>query len=131
MTGSIDIPANGSSAELEVVVINDLATENTEDVTLTITGSSGNTDISVDSTMDTAVVQIEDDADGLKICHHIEPVVRDSGDSFASDRAGTIGQFRSGFLVDNNGNVSDCCQKDSTPDWKWAFDVPNRGPRWR
>ena len=101
VTGSIDIPANGSSAELEVVVINDLATENTEDVTLTITGSSGNTDISVDSTMDTAVVQIEDDADGLFV--NIEPVVRDSGDSFASED-GQIGQFRL-FLVDNNGNA--------------------------
>ena len=69
--GTIEIPAETSTAELNVEVLNDSLAELAEQVTITITDSisnpMGNADIDVDTTMDTANVEIEDDGDGLTV----------------------------------------------------------------
>ncbi|MCK9323805.1 MAG: HYR domain-containing protein, partial [Candidatus Methanomethylophilaceae archaeon] len=62
LTGSVIIPANSSSAVIDVTVLSDDLVEGSEDVTLTLTGiTSGDPQISVDTNNDEASVTIEDD----------------------------------------------------------------------
>ena len=113
LTGTVTIIAGQSSAVVDVNVLDDSILEDNESVTLTLTGTD-DSDVTVDTSNDTAIVTIMDDDTALASIIANDLVADESGDtgqfivtlSNASDRDTIVNYVVTGTAVDGDDFVS-------------------------